>query len=200
MYAVLRAVVTFFMKIFYNLRFEGKENIPKEGGYIYASNHRSYTDPVLITLPVRKRFAYMAKSELFEQNIFFTALIKMMGAFPVVRGAGDGKAIALAVEKLKQGKNLVIFPEGTRSYDGKVGRGKTGVAVIAAQAGVDVVPVGIVFEGRKLKFRSKIIVRFGKPIPASELKIESNSVSELKALKTTIMTAITNLVEGGSDE
>ena len=196
MYAVLRAIVTFIFKINYNLSFEGKNNIPKAGGYIYASNHRSYTDPVLISIPVRKRFAYMAKEELFKQNIFFTALIKFFGAFPVVRGAGDTSVIDTSIEKLKKGKNLVIFPEGTRSYDGKVGKGKSGVALIAAQAGVDVIPVGIIFEGAKLKFRSKIVVRFGKPIKASELAISGTSSAELKALKSKIMGAITELVEG----
>lgn len=196
MYAVLRAIVTFIFKCYYNLSYEGKENIPREGGYVYASNHRSYTDPVLITLPVRKRFAYMAKEELFHQNPFFTWLIKTMGAFPVTRGKGDTQVIDTAIEKLKGGRNLVIFPEGTRSYDGKVGRGKTGVALIAAKGGVDVIPVGIIFEGAKLKFRSKIVVKFGKPIKAEELQISGTSPAELKVLKAKIMGAITELVEG----
>ena len=90
----------------------------------------------------------------------------------------------------------MIFPEGTRSYDGKVGKGKSGVALIAAQSGVDVVPVGIVFEGAKLKFRSKVVVKFGKPIKASELAISGTSSSELKALKAKIMGAIVELAEG----
>jgi 1-acyl-sn-glycerol-3-phosphate acyltransferase len=183
-------------KIVYNLSYEGLENIPKEGGYIYASNHRSYADPVLITLPVRKRFAYMAKEELFHQNIFFTGIIKMMGAFPVVRGSGDMSVIETSIEKLKSGRNLVIFPEGTRSKDGKVGKGKTGVAMIAAMAGADVIPVGIIFEG-KLKFRSKVTVKFGKPVRAGEIAVsEKPAPRELKAVKQIIMQSITELVEG----
>lgn len=196
LWGILRGVVVTFLRIFYSIRFEGKENCPKEGGYVYASNHRSYMDPVLITLGVKRPFAYMAKEELFKQNIFFTGLIKMMGAFPVERGKGDTSVIDTSIEKLKKGKNLVIFPEGTRSYDGKVGRGKTGVALIAAKAERDVVPVGIIFEGPKLKFRSKILVRYGKPIKASELQISEASPKELKGLKNKIMSAITELVEG----
>lgn len=195
MYTVLRAIITFIFKIIYNLSFEGKDNIPKAGGYIYASNHRSYYDPIFISLPVRKRFAYMAKEELFK-NPVFSLLIRTFGAFPVVRGKGDTAVIDTSIKKLNKGKNLVIFPEGTRSYDGKVGKGKSGVALIAAQSGVDVVPVGIVFEGAKLKFRSKVVVKFGKPIKASELAISGTSSSELKALKAKIMGAIVELAEG----
>lgn len=200
-WALLRGIILTFLRIFYSIRFEGKENCPKEGGYVYASNHRSYMDPVLITLAVKRPFAYMAKEELFKQNIFFTAIIKMMGAFPVERGKGDTSVIDTSIEKLEKGKNLVIFPEGTRSYDGKVGKGKTGVALIASKAHRDVIPVGIIFEGPKLKFRSKILVRYGEKISADELLLSDEaSPKELKALKLKIMTAITELVEGNKRE
>ncbi|NLK70664.1 MAG: 1-acyl-sn-glycerol-3-phosphate acyltransferase [Clostridiales bacterium] len=194
MYTIARYIVLLIYKIVYNLSYEGVENIPKEGGRIYASNHRSYADPVLISLPVRKRFAYMAKEELFK-NPFFSALIRFMGAFPVVRGSGDMKVIDEAIARLNKGRNLVIFPEGTRSKDGRVGRGKTGVALIAAKANVDVIPVAIVFEG-KLKFRKKVVVKYGKPISASQLQIGDKLVpSELKKLKNMVMESITELVD-----
>lgn len=194
MYTIARYIVLLIYKIVYNLSYEGVENIPKEGGRIYASNHRSYADPVLISLPVRKRFAYMAKEELFK-NPFFSALIRFMGAFPVVRGSGDMKVIDEAIARLNKGRNLVIFPEGTRSKDGRVGRGKTGVALIAAKANVDVIPVAIFFEG-KLKFRKKVVVKYGKPISASQLQIGDKLVpSELKKLKNMVMESITELVD-----
>ncbi|HBZ65116.1 MAG TPA: (d)CMP kinase, partial [Lachnospiraceae bacterium] len=129
------------------------------------------------------------------KNPFFAALIRMMGAFPVVRGSGDMKVIDTAVEKLESGKNLVIFPEGTRSKDGKVGKGKTGVAMIAAMTGADVIPVGIVFEG-KLSFRKKVVVKYGKPVHSEQLALsEKPSPKELKAVKLKIMDSITELVE-----
>ncbi|MEG0615668.1 MAG: lysophospholipid acyltransferase family protein [Oscillospiraceae bacterium] len=196
MYRVLVVIVKFIYRCMYNVHYEGPENIPQDRTCVYASNHRSYTDPILISLAVKKRFAYMAKEELFQKNIFFTALIKFMGAFPVVRGKGDTKVIDTSIEKLEGGRNLVIFPEGTRSYDGKVGKGKSGVALIAAQSGRDVVPVGIVFEGEKLKFRKKVTVKYGKPIKAEDLQISGTSPAELKALKQKIMGAIKELVEG----
>lgn len=196
MYRALRALIMVIFKAMYRLRYEGLENIPQDGAYIYASNHRSYTDPVVITLPVKLRFAYMAKEELFHKNFFFTAIIRFMGAFPVERGKGDNTVITDSVSKLKAGRNLIIFPEGTRSYDGKVGRGKSGVALIAAMAGVDVVPVGIIFKGEKLEKHGDILVKFGKPIPAAELAVSGNSTGEVRAVKMRIMAEITALVEG----
>lgn len=192
-YRILRAIVMLIFKCWYNISFEGTENIPKDGSNIFASNHRSYSDPVVIALPTRVPFSFMAKEELFHQNIFFTALIKAFGAFPVTRGKGDTAAIDTSIEKLEKGRNLVIFPEGTRSKDGKVGKGKTGVALVAAIAQVPVVPVGINFEG-ELKFRRKVVVRFGKQINPAELAVTSTNPRELKKLKTKIMDAITELV------
>lgn len=192
-YFILRVVVNAVYHIFYNLSFEGTENIPKDGGNIFASNHRSYQDPVFIAIPTKVPLSYMAKEELFHQNWFFTRLITMFGAFPVTRGKGDTQVIDVSIEKLEKGRNLVIFPEGTRSMDGKVGKGKTGVALIAAIAQVPVVPVGITFEG-KLKFRRKVVVRFGKPIVPSEIGVESTNPQALKTIKMAIMDDITKLV------
>ncbi len=192
-YNLLRYVVLFIFHCWYNLKFEGKENLPKGGSNIFASNHRSMLDPVLMSLPNRIPNSFMAKEELFEGNKAFVLLIKAFGAFPVSRGKGDMTAITTSIEKLEQGRNLVIFPEGTRSLDGKVGKGKTGVALIAALAQVPVIPVGINFEG-KLKFRRKIIVRFGKPIDPEQLRITQAGPKELKLLKSTVMDSIIELV------
>lgn len=187
-------MITFIFKIIFNLSFEGVENIPENGTFIIASNHRTYFDPVFLALKVKRRCAYMAKAELFEEKPLFACLIRTLGAFPVVRGKGDTAVIDQAVEKLTD-RNLVIFPEGTRSKDGKVGRGKTGVALIAARAGVSVLPVGIAYEG-KLSFRKKVVIRYGRPISAEQLKIsDTPAPRELKQLKLTIMGAITEMVE-----
>lgn len=194
-YSILRAIVIGLYHLYYNITFEGTENIPKDGGNIFASNHRSYQDPVFIALPTRVPLSYMAKEELFHQNFAFTLVIKAFGAFPVTRGKGDTEVIDTSIEKLEKGRNLAIFPEGTRSKDGKVGKGKTGVALIAAIAQTKVVPVGINFEGR-LKFRKKVVVRFGEPIIPSEIGVTSTNPKELKIIKNTIMDKIKELVHG----
>lgn len=193
-YDVFRPLIRLVFKLYFRLSYEGLENIPRDGGNIFASNHRSYGDPVFIALPTRVPISYMAKEELFKGNIFFTWLIKAFGAFPVVRGAGDTAAIDTSIEKLESGRNLVIFPEGTRSKDGKVGKGKTGVALIATVAQTKVVPVGINFEGEKLCRRKKVVVRFGKPIDPKDFGIIDTTSGNLKKMKKEIMDSISNLV------
>lgn len=193
MYAWVRYPVRFLYKLFYDFRIEGAENIPQDKPVVLASNHRSYADPVILTMPMKLPVSYMAKEELFK-NKLFGWFIRKLGAFPVVRGSGDMSVIDDSIRILESGRNLVIFPEGTRSKDGRVGKGKTGVALIAAKSGADVVPCGIIFEGEKLRFRSKLTLRFGKPIKAEELAVGDDR-NELKTVKKRIMRAITELVE-----
>lgn len=198
MNAFVRYATVVAYKLFYNFHIEGAENIPQDKPLVLASNHRSYADPVLLTMPMKLPVTYMAKEELFK-NKLFAWFITMLGAFPVKRGSGDMKVIDDSVAILNSGRHLVIFPEGTRSKDGKVGRGKTGVALIAAKSGADVLPCGIIFEGEKLRFRSKLTVRFGKVIPAEEIAVEDTSPKALKEVKKRIMSEITALVEGNGD-
>ncbi len=192
-YHIVVFLVRIAYAVWYNVKVEGRENIPKKGSYIFASNHRSYADPVLVVICGRGRFAFMAKSELF-QNKLFAGLIRVLGAFPVERGKGDTEAIDRAINTVKNGTHLLIFPEGTRSMTGKVGKGKTGVALIAARAGADVIPVGINFEG-KLHFRSKIVVRYGKPIPAARLALEEN-LSDRELLRTLKRNVVPPIMDG----
>ncbi len=192
-YTILRYIVLGLYHIYYNISFEGVENIPSDGGNIFASNHRSYQDPVFIALHTRVPLSYMAKEELFQGNKAFALLIKAFGAFPVSRGKGDTAVIDTSIDKLEMGRNLAIFPEGTRSKDGKVGKGKTGVALIAAVAQTTVIPVGINIDD-KLKFRKKVVVRFGKPIVPGEIGVNSADAKSLKLIKNRIMESITDLV------
>lgn len=192
-YDILRVIVWTVFKIYYNVKFEGKENFPKKGSNIIASNHRSMADPVFVSIPARIQCSYMAKESLFRIKAL-NPLIRAFRAFPVTRGSGDTSVISTSVEMLEKGYNLVIFPEGTRSKDRTVLKGKTGVALIAAAAKVPVYPVAISFEG-KLCFRKKVIVRFGKPIEPDEFEIKSGSPRELHAMKERIMSEISALVE-----
>jgi cytidylate kinase len=192
-YGIMRWAVIGIYHLYYDIRWEGTENVPKDGGNIFASNHRSYQDPVFIALHARVPLSYMAKEELFQGNKAFKWLISNLGAFPVTRGKGDTAVIDTSIEKLESGRNLAIFPEGTRSKDGKVGKGKTGVALIAAVAQTKVIPVGITFEG-KLKFRSKVIVRYGEPIVPAEIGASNTDSKSLRVLKNKVMEEITSLV------
>ncbi|MCR4861200.1 MAG: 1-acyl-sn-glycerol-3-phosphate acyltransferase [Ruminococcus sp.] len=200
MYYVLKFLVRLAFRIAFNLHYEGKKNIPKGTAIIFACNHRSNGDPPIVGCGCPGRQTFMAKEELFE-NKLFAWLIRSLGAFPVARGKGDTGVIDKAVDNLNSGKNLMIFPEGTRSKDGKVGRGHTGAALIAARSGKPVVPVGIVF-GEKLKFRTRVTVKFGEPImPEDYVEVcDEPNPRQLVKLKNRYMADIKRLVEGEPEE
>lgn len=152
-YGILRAVVSVIIQFIVSVKYEGTENIPKEGGYIVAPNHMLWLDPVAVAIKNRNISAYIAKESIFESKIA-ALLLKPFHAFPVKRGQGDRGALNKAVEYLNLGYNLTIFPEGTRSRDGKLGKGKSGVAFISSAAMADVLPVGITVKGEKWRKKS----------------------------------------------
>ena len=197
MYYIVKFLVRLYFRIMYKLRYEGRDNIPKDTTVIYACNHRSYADPPLLGTGARGKFAFMAKEELF-QNKLFAWLIRSLGAFPVARGKGDTGVIDTAVERLNNGRSLMIFPEGTRSKVGKVGKkGHTGAALISARSGKPIIPVGICY-GEKLKFRTPLTVKYGNPIdPAEYCEIcDAPNPRQLVKLKNRYMADIKFLVEG----
>jgi cytidylate kinase len=194
MYKWVRVAVHAVYRLVYDFHIEGAEHITQDKPLIIASNHRSFADPVIITIPMKLPLSYMARDTLFRNKLIGWFITKL-GAFPIKRDTAPA-ALFEQTTKLLERRNLVIFPEGTRQYENKVGAGKSGVAMIAAKSGADVLPCGIVFEGRKLRFRSKLTIRFGEIIKYDELKIEGTSSKELKKVKTLIMNSIKRLVEG----
>lgn len=198
-YSFLRNLCRIFYIIVYRITVIGEENIPKEkGGYIIASNHVSNNDPPVVGITFKGKYTFMAKEELFHKNPIFTWLITKLGAFPVKRGAKDGaQAIQKALESLKNGRIFVIFPEGTRSKDGELGRAKSGVTLVAAQAKVPVVPVFIKY-GRK-KFRREIQISIGERIPAECFDVDIEDRKMLKQVSATIMDEIAKLKENAPD-
>lgn len=196
MYHFAKVLVWIAFHIAFNFHYEGRKNIPKKTPVIYVSNHRTNADPPMVGAGVRGVSLFMAKEELFK-NKFFAWFIRSLGAFSVSRGKGDWAAIDTAVECLNSGRSLVIFPEGTRSKDGKVHKGKSGAALIAAKSGRQIVPVGIVF-GEKMRFRCKITVKYGKPTNTAdycEIGKEPDPHTLVK-LKNVYMAEIVRLVEG----
>ncbi len=200
MYYLVKVIVYIAFKIAFSVHFEGRRNIPNGEAVIYASNHRTNADPPLVACMGKGKFAFMAKEELFK-NKFFAFLIRGLGAFPVARGKGDMGVLDTAIERLNSGRSLIIFPEGTRSKDGKVHRGHSGAAVIAAKSQKKIIPVGIVF-GEKLKFRTKITVKYGEPIDPNEYIDQPSDPNprQLVKLKNRYMTDIKQLVEGAEEK
>lgn len=196
-YTIARELVRFVYHIIFHITIVGEENIPQEkGGYIIASNHVSNNDPPVVGITFRGKYSFMAKEELFK-NPLFAWLIKRLGAFPVKRGSKDGSAIQNALNSLEKGRIFVIFPEGTRSKTGELGRPKSGVTLIAAQAKVPVVPVFIKY-GRK-KFRRNIVVCVGEKIPAENFSVDLNDKKSIRNISTSIMGAIAQLKENAPD-
>ncbi len=160
LYNIIRVIARFVLLFVFRIRIKGRENIPKEGGVIFAFNHRSYWDPVIAGVTCPRRLSFMAKEELFK-NPIFGGLIKGLGAFPISRGRGDIGAIKGAFKILRANNAMLIFPEGRRIKDGGKAKAKPGVAMIASRANVPVIPVCIYGAYR---WMSKITVSYGEPI------------------------------------
>lgn len=168
LYRVGQAVCRPIMKVFYRYKFINNNSIPHEGAYIIASNHMSFSDPVLLGLGQRRRLFFMAKQELFK-NKFFAGLIRALGAFPVERGAGDGKAIKTGEDLIKEGNVMTIFIEGGRTKTGEFMRPRSGCALVAQQMQVPVIPVCITITGNPKYRFAKRVIHFGDPLTPQQL-------------------------------
>jgi 1-acyl-sn-glycerol-3-phosphate acyltransferase len=164
---------------------------------IIASNHMAYVDPPFIGAVTPRELFYLAKAELFS-NPLFGWLIKKYNAIPVTRGAFDRKAITQAVELLKEGKALLLFPEGTRSRDGNFLEPKLGIGMIALEARVPIVPAYISNSNRLLfSFlrRKRLIIGFDYPIGRSWLDEVPKNKEGYKSIGQEIMRRIGRLKE-----
>jgi len=166
-YWLARAFLQPFFHVYFRMKRIGMEHVPTEGPIIIASNHRSFMDPWVIGMLLRRPVYYVAKTELFHRP--FTAwLLSSLGAFPVDRGGGDRDAMDAARRILERGDVVVIFPEGTRIRPGALGTPKRGVGRLALQTGAPVVPVALIGTGairRGWRIRPhRVRIRAGRPL------------------------------------
>lgn len=145
-----------FCKLFFHFEVIGRRNIPKSGGFILVSNHASFLDPVFLSASCPRVLNFMARDSLFRNPVFGWWLLDV-GVFPVKRWSGDLSAIRAAVRRLKSGRGLGLFPEGTRSPDGEIRDFSQGFALLADKAGVPVVPARVIGSYRALGKGSKMI-------------------------------------------
>ena len=138
LYFLLKPLCVIAFAIFFRFRGYRADRVPTEGGFILASNHQSFLDPVLLGLGLRRQIGFVARSTLFK-NPLFSALIRALGAVPIERDKGDMGALRSVKDALRSGRILVMFPEGTRTRDGTVGRCKAGAAISARAARAPIV-------------------------------------------------------------
>ncbi|MDE2290857.1 MAG: 1-acyl-sn-glycerol-3-phosphate acyltransferase [Elusimicrobia bacterium] len=176
-------VVWSAMRLTKGVRWEGLESVPREGPLLVAANHVSMIDPPLVGLALSqvRLSRFMAKEELFRFPPL-GRLLRRIGCIPLDRGRGDVKAVREALEVLREGGCLTVFPEGTRARDGKPGRPKPGVALLARQTGARVLPARV-FNTTSLRGTEPFRVRFGTPLPPPEPAEDSREADRRYAQK-----------------
>ncbi|HEY5833268.1 lysophospholipid acyltransferase family protein [Streptomyces sp.] len=176
-YRVLKYVILGpLLRALFRPRIEGMENVPESGAAIIAGNHLSFSDHFLMPAILPRRITFLAKAEYFTgpglKGRLTAAFFRSAGQIPVGRSGGSAarSAITAGLDVLGRGELLGIYPEGTRSHDGRLYRGRTGVAVMALRAGVPVIPCAMVgtFElqppGRVVPRIGRVAIRFGRPL------------------------------------
>lgn len=171
-----------FCCVFFNLRIQGRENIPEEGAFVLISNHQSFLDPLFCGMYLRRPLYFIGRDTLFA-NRLFGWLISSVNTIPVRRGKADLTAMKKVISKLRDGRAVCLFPEATRSRDGRIEAFKAGFGLLCRRGNAAIVPV--VIEGafecwpRHQKIftpGSRIVVSYGKTITAREVKDMSNRV------------------------
>ncbi|MDI6871297.1 MAG: lysophospholipid acyltransferase family protein [Bacillota bacterium] len=158
LYWFARAVIRLVAAVILRWRVEGRKNVPATGPVLLAINHTSAVDPFLGGSAIDRRVHFMAKEELFRLPLV-GSLLRQLGAFPVRRGESDRRAIRQALALLEAGEVVGIFPEGTRSRDGRLQQAQTGIAFLAKRGRAAVVPMAIT-RGRSLR------ILIGEPLYA----------------------------------
>lgn len=181
LYRFARAVSWPLVHLLYRLEATGLEHVPKTGGFVLAANHTSNFDPWPLGMSVYPRhLRFMAKSELFKPVL--SSILWGLGAFPVRRGLADLEAIETAVQLVRSGEVVMMFPEGTRQRKGLLkkyqARPHTGAARIALKAGAPLIPAAVVGTNR-LSRLPRLRVAYGPPVPLADLEADTRESAQV---------------------
>jgi 1-acyl-sn-glycerol-3-phosphate acyltransferase len=204
-YLIARFILRPLFLVAFRPHVTGRENVPAEGPFILASNHLSFIDSMAIPLMAPRRVGYLAKAEYFTSpgigGWFTRTVFTALGALPVERDTHRAAQAALdtAMTVLRAGGGFGLYPEGTRSRDGRLARGKTGVAWLALTAGCPVVPVAILGTdriqpiGARWPRPRRFSVTFGEPLTFPELQGMAGDNRARRVVTDRIMEAIADL-------
>ncbi len=188
LYYFVKSVVWYALKPLYRMKVSGVENVPKTGPVIVCANHISNLDPPLVGGSIKRDMHFIAKEELFEKK-WLSKLLSSINVFPIKRGMSDRGALRKALGLLKNEQGLVIFPEGTRSKTGQLGKGLSGVGFFALRSQATVVPCAII---GPYKVGKQVKIVYGKPIDMDTFRKEKQDV---KVVADHIMQTIKQLIE-----
>jgi len=202
LYGLMRAIVRTAARVVFGsvLEVEGLEHVPRDGGLLICSNHASTIDPPLLPAFVPRADTWsMAKSEWFERPTFSRWVFKRYHAFPVIRHSPDRRALNRALEILRDGQVLILYPEGTRVEAGGLRRAEPGAGFLARSSGAAVQPVALVGtrdslpKGALLPRRRPVAIRFGEPFRIRERRPDGTRVENQEATDS-IMLAVADLL------
>lgn len=198
-YWVVKMILTPVLRGLFRPWVEGAQHIPQEGAAIFASNHLSFSDSIFLPLVVPRKITFLAKADYFTgsgvKGKMTKGFMSGVGQVPIDRGGGAASEAALRTAQriLRAGKLLALYPEGTRSPDGRLYRGKTGIARMALDAGVPVIPVAMINTdvvqptGKLIPNLGRVGVRIGKPLDFSRYEGMAGDRFVLRSITDEIM-------------
>ena len=188
---IVKKAILLYCIVVHRVKIVGKENIPKEGAFIFCGNHRNYLDPPLMVATSSRHMRFLAKEEL-GKNPFLHFLGIVFDGIYVKRDSKDIVALKTVIKTLKEGECVALFPEGTRNGIEKGEKVKDGAAFFTVRTGARVIPVGI--SGGLKKFE-KVVIKYGKPIDYSQYKGQDKDKEVLEKVTQDIMENIISLTK-----
>lgn len=199
LYWLARGLLAVFLRLKYRLRIAGREHVPARGGAIIVANHCSYLDPPVMGAACRHRIVRFLARDTLLSNAFARWFFPRVAVIPLDRTRGDLGALRKAIGALKEGKVVGLFPEGTRSPDGRMREAKGGIGFLIAKSEVPVVPLFIAgtyeaFPKGANRFRpSRIVARFGPAIAPEEIRAAMSAKNDYEAVGVLVMRRIRDL-------